>query len=85
MDIYICSLVVYCVGFVIAFVFFVCGDKVTGMAIHPMEILVSSFLWPVYVIVIICFEPYELLRPLIYIRNELRKSSNKKPAQGGLR
>lgn len=65
MSIYICSLVVYCVGFVITFVFLVCGDKVCGMAIHLTEILVSSFLWPFYVVAIIFLEPYELLRQLI--------------------
>lgn len=67
MSIYICSLV-YCVGFVITFVFLVCGDKLTGMAIHLTEILVSSFLWPVYVVAIILVEPYELLRQLIKSR-----------------
>lgn len=62
MSIYICSLVVYVVGFVVMFVLLVRGDKANDMEFDLVETLTTSFLWPFYAIAIFCIDIYEFIK-----------------------
>lgn len=62
MSIYIYSLLVYVVGFVVMFALLVRGDKAHGIEFDMADTLTTSFLWPFYTVSIICIEAYELLK-----------------------
>lgn len=62
MGIYICSLVVYVVGFVVMFALLVRGDKANDMEFDLVETLMTSFLWPFYAIAIVCIDIYEFIK-----------------------
>lgn len=64
MSIYICSLVVYCVGFIVMFALLVRGGKVHCLEFDLVDTLTTSFLWPFYAVSIICIEIYELIKRL---------------------
>lgn len=62
MSIYICSLVVYVVGFVVMFKLLVHGDKANDMEFDLVETLTTSFLWPFYAVAIVCIDIYEFIK-----------------------
>ncbi|AYL42269.1 TPA: oxidoreductase [Citrobacter freundii] len=62
MSIYICSLVVYVVGFVVMFALLVRGDKANDMEFDLVETLTTSFLWPFYAAAIACIDIYEFIK-----------------------
>ncbi|HED3095558.1 TPA: oxidoreductase [Citrobacter freundii] len=62
MSIYICSLVVYVVGFVVMFALLVRGDKANDMEFDLVETLTTSFLWPFYAVAIVCIDIYEFIK-----------------------
>lgn len=62
MSIYIYSLAVYVVGFIVMFALLVRGDKTHGLEFDFADTLTTSFLWPFYAIAIVCIEIYELLK-----------------------
>lgn len=62
MSIYICSLVVYVVGFVVMFKLLVRGDKANDMEFDLVETLTTSFLWPFYAVAIVCIDIYEFIK-----------------------
>ncbi|HHT3845775.1 oxidoreductase [Citrobacter freundii] len=62
MSIYICSLAVYVVGFVVMFALLVRGDKANDMEFDLVETLTTSFLWPFYAVAIVCIDIYEFIK-----------------------
>ena len=62
MSIFLYSLAVYVVGFVVMFALLIRGDKAHGIEFDLADTLTTSFLWPFYTVAIICIETCELIK-----------------------
>lgn len=52
-------LAIYIAGFIIMFALLVRGDRVHDLEFDLADTLITSFLWPLYSVAIICIEIYE--------------------------